>query len=86
MTPQLRQPKVESRDWTAYEVVLFLGVIPASIEKAPEPASKSEVRRWLENSAVVINGKKPKPMDLVEFPITQLVFFPKSDKRRTTVI
>lgn len=87
---ELKHAPVESCDWTAFEVIKHLGVIPMSIEtkegEAPRPPSDSEVRRWLDQSAVIINGKRPKAKDIVEWPITQLVFFPKSEKKRTTVI
>ncbi len=51
----------------------------------PVPASNSQIRRWLVDKAVLINGATPGPDDQVDFPITQLVFFPKSDKKRTTL-
>jgi len=69
----------------AFGLIMHLGVIPMSIEKECEPASNSEVRRWLRNKAVLINGARPGPEDEIQFPITQLVFFPKA-KRKTTVI
>lgn len=49
----------------------------------PVKASNSERKRWLQNKAVVINGIRPNWDDEIEFPVTQLVFFPKSDKRTT---
>lgn len=70
---------------TALEIIKEIGVIPMSVEKPCTVPSNSEIRRWLDQQAVIINGKKPKANDKVEFPITQLVFFPKA-KRRTTVI
>ena len=51
----------------------------------PRKASNSERRRWLQNKSVLINGEKPKPSDAVTFPIEQLIFFPKSRKRRCTM-
>lgn len=56
-----------------------------SVERKCEHPSGSELRRWLDQGAVIINGKTPKAAEEVEFPIEQLVFFPKA-KRRTTVI
>ncbi len=47
--------------------------------------SNSELVRWLNDGAVVINGIKPKPNDFIEYPIKELVFFPNG-KRRTTLI
>lgn len=70
----------------AIEVLEYIGVIPMSIEKPCTYPSKSEIKRWLNQSSVLINGAKPKAEDDVEFPITELVFFPKSKTKRTTVI
>ena len=70
----------------AIEVIERIGVIPMSIEKPCTYPSKSEIKRWLNQSSVVINGVKPKAEDDVEFPITELVFFPKSKTKMTTVI
>lgn len=46
--------------------------------------SKSQLRRWLEEGAVRINHKFPKPWDTVLWPIEDLVFFPGA-KRQTTL-
>ena len=35
--------------------------------------------------AVLINGTRPKPQDAINFPVTELVFFPKSQKLRVTM-
>ena len=48
-------------------------------------ASNGEKRRWLQNHSIIINGEKPNWDDEVSFPITQLVFFPKSNRRCTMV-
>lgn len=58
----------------------------SSLEFPGSTASSSEKKRWLENGAVIINGKRCKPDDIVEFPISELVFFPNSEKRRCTMI
>lgn len=83
---------------TALQFVLSMRhSIPMSTEAACEMASNSEVRRWLDQSAVIINGKKPKAKDIIELPVTSLIFFPKSKattrpdgriihSRKTTVI
>lgn len=57
-----------------------------SRERPGQPASTSEIRRWLQNRAVRINGLNPLPTDEVTFPVTDLVFFPKSDKNRITMV
>lgn len=71
---------------TAFDTIKYLGVIPTSNENSPNPPSNSEIRRWLDQKSVIINGKKPSSKEMVQWPITQLIFFPKSEKRRTTVI
>jgi hypothetical protein len=43
-------------------------------------ASNSEVRRWLENSAVRFNGKALKPNDMLDFPLHSVVLFPKANR------
>ena len=59
--------------------------MPLSIERPCQQVSNSEIVRWLKSGSVIINGKRPLPLDEVEFPITELVFFP-SGKRKTTII
>jgi hypothetical protein len=46
--------------------------------------SNSEIKRWLMNGSVIINGKKPKPWDEVIFPIKQLIFFADSKRGSCT--
>jgi ribose 1,5-bisphosphokinase PhnN len=58
--------------------------LPFSTEGCHE-ATKSEIRRWLKNGSVVVNGERMVLDELIDFPIFSLVFFP-SGKRRTTVI
>lgn len=70
---------------TAFNIIKAIGVIPMSVEKPCTMPSNSEIMRWLNNQSVIINGKRPKANEIVEYPITQLVFFPKG-KRKTTVI
>lgn len=47
--------------------------------------SNSELRRWLKNKSVRINQVFPRAEDFVEWPITDLVFFPGA-KSQTTII
>lgn len=72
---------------TSYEFLIYLvnnGIyLPCSTEKSPEKASNSEVKRWLEKKSVIINGQKPGPKDIIQFPITELIFFPKGARRTT---
>lgn len=43
-------------------------------------ASNSELRRWLEQSAVRFNGKGMKPKDMLDFPLHSVVLFPKANR------
>jgi len=46
--------------------------------------SMSAVRRMFEQQTMTLNGVKPKPDDMMEFPIWELVFF-KGSKRQHTI-
>ena len=79
--------KVEYSDDSAYLFLLEIRdkiSLPLSIEgKHLGQPSNGEVKRWLENKAVKINGKFPLPNDNIYHPIKELVFFPNG-KRKTT--
>lgn len=51
----------------------------------PVKMSKSSLRRLLDSGGVRLNGVYPKADDEIDFPITELVFFPNG-KRKTTMI
>ena len=60
--------------------------IPFSAERGKTaPPSNGEVKRWLMNGAVHINGRRMGPDDVISDDVASLVFFPNST-RRTTVI
>lgn len=46
-------------------------------------ASSSELKRWLQSQAVLLNGRRIKWDEEVDFPVEQLILFPK--KNRTTI-
>jgi len=60
--------------------------LPLNVERGIKIASNSDLRRWLESGSVIINGEKPKPEDEITFPVTELIFFPNSKTRMTTII
>ena len=73
---------------TAFELLKHIkqeAFLPMSTEKPCTEASNSELRRWLEKKSVVINGEKPSFSDTILFPITELVFFPKGNRRTTFI-
>jgi len=58
--------------------------LPMSTERPCTIPSRSEVKRWLKNGSVIINGEKiHDPNEIKDYDIFTLVFFPKG-KRRTT--
>ena len=48
--------------------------------------SNSELKRMLDNKAVLINGVRPLWNEDVSFPVKSLVFFPSSNDRITTIV
>jgi hypothetical protein len=48
--------------------------------------SGGELRRHMAQGAVLINGETVTPDEPMDFPVFSLVFFPKSEKRRTTLV
>ena len=60
--------------------------VPMSIERPCTTPSNSEIRRWLDGAMVEISGKRPKHDDEIDFPVTSLVFFPRSKGRKCTLV
>ncbi len=84
--PGYEMPVIPPQEETALDFLISLKdahLVPWSRERAGYPTN-SELRRWLNDRAVVINGRKLGPFDPVERPVNSLVFFPKS-KGRVTV-
>lgn len=48
--------------------------------------SNGELRRWLICKAVKINNRFPAWNEEIEFPIFELIYFPKNQKSKTTII
>jgi hypothetical protein len=42
------------------------------------PVSNSELKRWCQNKAVIVNGEPVAWDELVDFPIISVVIFPKN--------
>ena len=73
---------------TAWQYVLSLRpAIPFSAERGKTaPPSNGEVKRWLQNGAVQINGRRIGPEDpVIREHVQSLVFFPASTKRTTVI-
>lgn len=84
------EPKATSKPLVAPGSVLewFLNnkwLVPPFLEGRTAEPSNSEIRRVFENKAVIINGIAPPANALMQLPIWQLIWFPKSQKRCTMV-
>ena len=51
-----------------------------------KPMSNSEIRRLCEQRGVLFNAEAVAFDEEVDFPIFSLVIFPKSDKKRVTLV
>jgi len=67
---------------TAFEFLCRIKYIPCvnphEHQKGVIVCSKGERRRLLLNKAVVINGQRPGPNDEIQFPISEVTFFPNA--------
>jgi len=71
---------------TALDFICSLPHVPMQFNgEQAVVASNSEKRRWLQNRSILINGVKPDWNDEICFPVTELIFFPKSNRRTTMV-
>lgn len=57
-----------------------------STERGAGVASGSELNRWLKSHVLHVNGKAIGPTEKINFPITSVVLFPSSSKRRCTLL
>lgn len=66
--------------------------LPLSIERGNDktephrPMSNGELRRHIQQGAVLVNGERVEPQEEIDFPVFSLMFFPKSATRRTTLV
>jgi hypothetical protein len=57
-----------------------------SIEVPGKVASNSELRRWIEQGSLIMNAERVMPDELLDFPLISVVLFPKSEKRKVTLL
>lgn len=60
--------------------------LPMSAERPCTPASNSELRRWMASGSVLINGERVQWDEEVDYPVFSIVFFPKSEARKATLV
>ncbi len=68
---------------TAWEFICTFMPI-ASREKPGSMATRSEIKRWIQNKAVRFNAETVEWNEEIDFPIISLVLFPES-KTKTTL-
>lgn len=51
-----------------------------SREGQVRPASKSEVRRWIDGGGAMVNGERLEAQEAVDFPVFSLVLFPRGQR------
>lgn len=57
-----------------------------SRERPGQPLSNSEIRRWIQNGSIEVNGVTPRAIEAeIEYPVSSLVLFP-GGKRECTLI
>lgn len=57
-----------------------------SIESPKKPASNSELRRWITQQSLHINGEPVTVDEVLDYPLHTVVLFPKSQRRRCTLL
>lgn len=60
--------------------------IPFWNHEEKKHASNSFLRRKIQEGAILFNGERMEPNELIDFPLFSLVMFPKSDKKRCTLL
>lgn len=60
--------------------------LPMSRERPCTVPSNSEVRRWIEQGAVHLNGEPCKWNEEIDFPLTSVGLFPGSPKSKVTLL
>lgn len=68
----------------AFEYLKSFNHLPMLLDgNKPKKATNSDIRRWIESKSIQINGVTiTKETDIV-FPVTSLVFFPRSKNKVT---
>jgi hypothetical protein len=72
---------------TAFEAVKMMEALCVGFHSTEKHgmASNRELRQWLNDGAIAINGTKPKPNDDIGDSIHSFVLFPKHDNKRRTI-
>jgi hypothetical protein len=60
--------------------------LPMSVERPCTHMSTGELKRHIQQGAVLFNGERVTLDEPMDFPVFSLVLFPKSQARRTTLV
>ena len=60
--------------------------LPMSVEQPGTQMSNGELRRHMRQGGVLVNAERVAPDEPIDFPAFSLVFFPKSNTKRTTLL
>lgn len=66
--------------------------LPLSVEQAGKKGephsimSNGELKRCIQQGSVLINGERVTPEEKVDFYVNSVVFFPKSQTKKTTIV
>ena len=84
-SPEWKKCVLAVTQWSvkAFDFVKSFDHIPSSTERPCQLTSNSELRRWFTKKSIKINDKTPAVDDFIFFPLTELVFHPKSPNRIT---
>lgn len=78
--------RIKMTAWEYIQRIKYAHAIPHSTEIPCTLPTNAEIKRWFEKKSIVINGIRANKDDIIVLPVTQLVFFPKSEKGRCTVL
>ncbi len=85
-------PEKKEKETNPDSIFNFLSEIPKSWlpmrlnGNMPEKMSNSELRRLLDSGGVIVNGEALAAESSFDFPIWELIFFPKSERRTTMIL
>lgn len=70
---------------TALEWLLRIGEKGFWDHAEKKPASRSLLRRWIEQGVIRFNGRILRPNDKLDFPILSVILFPKAPEKYITL-
>ena len=76
--------------YTVLEFLIYLRdehfCCPLKDDKGRIGVSNKQLQRWIDSGAVIINNHKMKSKDILTNKIDSLVFFPKNNNKKITIM